>query len=213
MDEHVNIGKLNIAIIVTIAISFCFLNYPNNSINQTRILQTVFEKYEFVKNITSTIYEGEWTSHSSSEKKLFENDEGYILFGIEKNTSEVDLLEIKNLKLHFIANDGLYTDRRMFFNITLDLPESFNLTENYVQFKQNNLSIDYQRLEYFDLNSEGQCFNTTIDLKFTKKEKNFIKDFQTVYNILYSKVEGRIYDEDCNFRMYINLESEEDIVL
>ncbi len=213
MDEHVNIcRKWDIVIIISIAICFCYINIPNEKENNIRILQTIFDNYEFIKNISSTKYEGEWDTYNN-ENKFFQQDEGTISLLIEKNMTKANSIEISNLKLHVMASDGMYLDRRMFFNISFDFPNDLNLTDNFIQFKQNNLSMDYVFYDYFDLETEGKCFNISLDLKFTKKEKVFIKDFQSMSDILYSKLEGRIFDEDCGFRIYLETESEDDTVI
>jgi hypothetical protein len=212
MDVPVNISrKWIIPIIISITIILSYLQTPKETENRTRLLQNIFEEFEFVNNITSTKYKGNWNIYGN-EKKFFDHSEGTLMLSIERNLSDVDLMKIENLKLHILANDGIYEDRKMFFNISFIMPELFNLSDNFIEFQQKNLSMDYQFYDYFDLESEGQCFNITLDLKFSKNEKYFVKDFQTASDVLYSKLEGRIYDEDCNFRMHIELDNEDDIV-
>lgn len=211
MDEHVN-TKWNILIVLSLAICFLYYQKQNEVEDNVRMLQNVFDRYEFVNNITSTRYEGLWNIYDN-ERKFFENSEGKFFMGIEKNSSSLDLLQMNNLLLHGMATDGMYKDRRMYFNISFILSDEFALNSNVLEFHNKNLSMDYIYFDYFDEDKEGICENIAIDLKFTKDEKIFVKDFQTASASLYSKIEGRIYDEECGFRMHIELSNQDDIVI
>jgi hypothetical protein len=174
--------------------------------------------YEFVNNITGVIFQGKWTN-LEIKNNTFERSLGKMEMKIYMNTTiknYIGNIEDEHSLVFFTdLNDGNYKDRWISLNFSIPLEKDFYKKISGVdpiRMSGNNITIHYQIAELFDNSMISGCNRTMLELEFIPSEKTFNKGYEYSNTVLYTKLTGRLHDQNCKLNLDFTLEVNDDIV-
>lgn len=169
--------------------------------------------YEFISNITSFPYSGEWTNLKVNGS-FFNVDTGRVDLYMFKNETEFEYNYISNIEkiqsifISYTIKEGDYIDHFVKGNVSLSLPNGFSnsldLGKN-VKIVKENLTMPYVYGEFFGDNPHMICNNTQIELEFIKHQRTFTNGFTDYLSSDYGKIAVHISDPECGFNVDFNL--------
>ena len=153
--------------------------------------------YEFVQNITTHSYYGEWQNFNM-DKNNFIDKYGEIELSIQKKKTENYLFNLNqknnnsNISASFVIKDGEYIDNYIVANFSFnfkDVPLISNLNKEHFSIILQNISISYAYGHYMDIGKKKYINNTYVNMTFYKKPVNFINKIShyassTAYSLL-----------------------------
>jgi hypothetical protein len=154
------------------------------------------------------------------------------IFNLIPNIERLDILYFQ-----FEIKDGNYKDIFMDFNFTLKFPnnfhknfekensntntnsninktllknpyEKFNLKNNSIIIKQENVNIHYYIGQFFEKINTTMCNESTVEIEFIRDPIFHFENFDDINSIEYSKLKGKIYDNNCKFNYDFTMEVE-----
>ena len=139
--------------------------------------------YEFVENITSHSYYGNWENlKMDKDKNNFVDKSGEIELNFQKKISTNYLLNLNqknnsNISVSFIIKDGEYIDNYLVGNFTFNfknIPLISYLKENSFSILLEKINLTYAFGHYMDIGKRQYINNVNINMTFYKKPENFV---------------------------------------
>ena len=138
--------------------------------------------YEFVQNITSHSYYGSWNIFNIDKNNFIDNN-GDIELGLEKKRTDNYLFNLNQKKNHsnvsvqFVIKDGKYNDDYIVSNFSFNFENVSlisNLNKKNFSIFLQNIPISYSYGHYIDRGKIKHLDNTSVNITFYKKQKNFL---------------------------------------
>ena len=139
--------------------------------------------YEFVENITSHSYYGNWENlKMDKDKNNFVDKSGEIELNFQRKISTNYLLNLNqknnsNISVSFIIKDGEYIDNYLVGNFTFNfknIPLISYLKENSFSILLEKINLTYAFGHYMDIGKRQYINNVNINITFYKKPENFV---------------------------------------
>ena len=139
--------------------------------------------YEFIENITSHSYYGNWENlKMDKDKNNFVDKSGEIELNFQRKISTNYLLNLNqknnsNISVSFIIKDGEYIDNYLVGNFTFNfknIPLISYLKENSFSILLEKINLTYAFGHYMDIGKRQYINNVNINMTFYKKPENFV---------------------------------------
>ena len=173
-----------------------FLRHLNtdtsNNNNSNVSLSDNIKQFEFIKNISTLIYYGEWTSLSIPNNTLIEKT-GIAGFFFQQHKRSNLLPTITNTTLpsfdfDFILKDGEYRDNLLGGNFSLPLPSNFSYllhhslqTNTSITLTYPNITMTYFFLKYFDVINDNTVNQTNLTITLSPFPRRFISSNHKIH--------------------------------
>ena len=157
--------------------SFNLLEAINSNVTELALY------YEFVENITSHSYYGNWENLKiDKDKNYFIDKSGEIELNFQRKRSQNYLLNLNqknnsNISVSFIIKDGEYIDNYLVGNFTFNfknIPLISYLKENSFSIILEKINLTYAFGHYMDIGKKQYIENVNINMTFYKKPENFV---------------------------------------
>ena len=157
--------------------SFNLLEAINSNVTELALY------YEFVENITSHSYYGNWENLKiDKDKNYFIDKSGEIELNFQRKRSQNYLLNLNqknnsNITVSFIIKDGEYIDNYLVGNFTFNfknIPLISYLKENSFSIILEKINLTYAFGHYMDIGKKQYIENVNINMTFYKKPENFV---------------------------------------
>ena len=157
--------------------SFNLLEAINSNVTELALY------YEFVENITSHSYYGNWENLKiDKDKNYFIDKSGEIELNFQRKRSQNYLLNLNqknnsNITVSFIIKDGEYIDNYLVGNFTFNfknIPLISYLKENSFSILLEKINLTYAFGHYMDIGKKQFIENVNINMTFYKKPENFV---------------------------------------
>ena len=157
--------------------SFNLLEAINSNVTELALY------YEFVENITSHSYYGNWENLKiDKDKNNFIDKSGEIELNFQRKRSQNYLLNLNqknnsNITVSFIIKDGEYIDNYLVGNFTFNfknIPLISYLKENSFSIILEKINLTYAFGHYMDIGKKQFIENVNINMTFYKKPENFV---------------------------------------
>ena len=157
--------------------SFNLLEAINSNVTELALY------YEFVENITSHSYYGNWENLKiDKDKNNFIDKSGEIELNFQRKRSQNYLLNLNqknnsNITVSFIIKDGEYIDNYLVGNFTFNfknIPLISYLKENSFSIILEKINLTYAFGHYMDIGKKHFIENVNINMTFYKKPENFV---------------------------------------
>ena len=157
--------------------SFNLLEAINSNVTELALY------YEFVENITSHSYYGNWENLKiDKDKNNFIDKSGEIELNFQRKRSQNYLLNLNqknnsNITVSFIIKDGEYIDNYLVGNFTFNfknIPLISYLKENSFSIIFEKINLTYAFGHYMDIGKKQFIENVNINMTFYKKPENFV---------------------------------------
>ena len=157
--------------------SFNLLEAINSNVTELALY------YEFVENITSHSYYGNWENLKiDKDKNNFIDKSGEIELNFQRKRSQNYLLNLNqknnsNITVSFIIKDGEYIDNYLVGNFTFNfknIPLISYLKENSFSIILEKINLTYAFGHYMDIGKKHYIENVSINMTFYKKPENFV---------------------------------------
>ena len=155
----------------------------NIAIKVRQLTKNLTEKimlYEFIKNITTGFYYGDWNSLSVKKNRFHDTKgEGYLNFFRKSDSNYIiNLGESKNsskITVYFTLKDGEYIDDYLEGNFTFTLEDIslIDLKNESISFVLQDVPVSYCWEEYIEADKLIHLNNTFINLTFYRNFRKF----------------------------------------
>ena len=169
---------------------FSFKNKESEEFKEFNLLEAINSNvtelalyYEFVENITSHSYYGNWENlKMDKDKNNFVDKSGEIELNFQRKISTNYLLNLNqknnsNISVSFIIKDGEYIDNYLVGNFTFNFKNisliSY-LKENSFSILLEKINLTYAFGHYMDIGKKQYIENVNINMTFYKKPENFV---------------------------------------
>ncbi len=136
--------------------------------------------YEFMKNITTGLYFGDWNNLSVKKNRFHDKKgEGYLNFYKKSDINYLinlgESLNSSKINAYFMFKDGEYIDDYLEGNFTFTLEDIslIDLKNDSISFILNDVPISYCWEEYIEAEKLIHLNNTFINLTFYKNFRQF----------------------------------------
>ena len=169
---------------------FSFKNKESEEFKEFNLLEAINSNvselalyYEFVENITSHSYYGNWENlKMDKDKNNFVDKSGEIELNFQRKISTNYLLNLNqknnsNISVSFIIKDGEYIDNYLVGNFTFNfknIPLISYLKENSFSILLEKINLTYAFGHYMDIGKRQYINNVNINMTFYKKPENFV---------------------------------------
>ena len=169
---------------------FSFKNKESEEFKEFNLLEAINSNvselalyYEFVENITSHSYYGNWENlKMDKDKNNFVDKSGEIELNFQRKISTNYLLNLNqknnsNISVSFIIKDGEYIDNYLVGNFTFNfknIPLISYLKENSFSILLEKIKLTYAFRHYMDIVKRQYINNLNINMTFYKKPENFV---------------------------------------
>ena len=169
---------------------FSFKNKESEEFKEFNLLEAINSNvselalyYEFVENITSHSYYGNWENlKMDKDKNNFVDKSGEIELNFQRKISTNYLLNLNqknnsNISVSFIIKDGEYIDNYLVLNFTFNfknIPLISYLKENSFSILLEKINLTYAFGHYMDIGKRQYINNVNINMTFYKKPENFV---------------------------------------
>ena len=169
---------------------FSFKNKESEEFKEFNLLEAINSNvselalyYEFVENITSHSYYGNWENlKMDKDKNNFVDKSGEIELNFQRKISTNYLLNLNqknnsNISVSFIIKDGEYIDNYLVGNFTFNfknIPLISYLKDNSFSILLEKINLTYAFGHYMDIGKRQYINNVNINMTFYKKPENFV---------------------------------------